>query len=77
MTDYQKERINRQMRNECESYRRHADALADPLLSDEGEANRHSNAMNEAWARINGMREVLEMLGYSIRYENHSLPQVV
>ena len=26
MTDYQKERINRQMRNEYESYRRHADA---------------------------------------------------
>lgn len=76
MNDYQKERINRQMRSAYESYRRHADALADPLLSDERKARLHSDAMNEAWARLNGMREVLEMLGYSIHYENHSIPQI-
>lgn len=75
MTEYQKERVNKMMRSEWETYRRHADVLEDAMCC-LAEAERHDRVMSEALARLNGMRETLEILGYSIRYEDHSIPQV-
>lgn len=76
MNDYQKERINQIMRSQWESSHSHMIAASNPLATEE-ENNRHTLRAMESLGYANGMREVLEILGYSIRYEDHSIPQIV
>ena len=75
MTDYQKERINRMMRSNWESHLRHFTAAQNPLGLEE-DNRRHELKAYEHLAWVNGMRETLELLGYSIRYDDHSVPQI-
>lgn len=76
MTDYQKDRINSMMRDAWETYCRHSDAMKDKYLS-ERQVRRHADRMYELIGLLNGMRETLLVLGYSVRYEDGSYPQVV
>lgn len=66
MTDYQKYRLNSMMRTEWESYQKH--------FSLNGDA--HRDRANEAFGWTNGMRETLEILGYSIKYVDGA-PQII
>ena len=63
------------LRNCWNSYHRHLIALDSEYLDAE-ETRRHSVAMESALATMNGIRETLEVLGYSIRYDGNSIPQV-
>lgn len=76
MNEYQKERINRLMRNEWESYTSHMLASVNPIAS-EKDNKRHEIRAYEALAWLNGARETLLILGYSVRYEDQSCPQIV
>ena len=76
MTEYQKERINRMMRSSWESHLSHFTASINPLGS-EADNRRHELRSYEYLAWVNGARETLELLGYSITYEDHSVPQIV
>ena len=75
MTDYQKERLNRMMRSEWESGTIHF-AASQSLTLSEVERQRHSKVSAAKFAWVNGARETLDLLGYSIRYEDHSVPQI-
>ena len=75
MNDYQKERLNRMMRNEWESGTIHF-AASHSLTLSEAERQRHSKVSAAKFAWVNGVRETLELLGYPIRYEDHSIPQI-
>lgn len=75
MTDYQKERLNRMMRSNWESHLHHITAAQNPL-ADEEDNRRHELRACEYLAWVNGMRETLELLGYPIRYDDHSVPQI-
>lgn len=75
MNEYQKERINSIMRSQWESSHSHMIASSNPLIS-ENEKTSHTIRAVENLGYANGMREVLEILGYSIHYEDFSIPQV-